>query len=324
MKTTIYYFSGTGNSLWVARELAHQLPDAELVPIVGVLADAGDHQVTTDADIVGFVFPVHGFSMPTTVRTFLSRLEMPRAAYRFSVATRGGSPCRVFHHVDRILARQGQRLDAFFFVDMPNTWLLYWDVPTDEEFADIDGRARERVAGIARSISLREEVRDYEHAAWILENVLFPLLHGLSAATRYFRLEDAFYVESNCTGCGVCEQVCLAGKISIVAGRPTWSKSTRCALCMACIHTCPHHAIQLKSTKSRIRGRYHHPEVSRTELAAQKSLRPVRETRAESAYCAPRQSPSREPGRSAAPPPSDGGAEGAVGPSVTAAGDRSR
>jgi len=33
MKTDIYYYSGTGNSLWTARRLAEELGDAELHPI---------------------------------------------------------------------------------------------------------------------------------------------------------------------------------------------------------------------------------------------------------------------------------------------------
>ncbi len=33
MGTCLYYYTGTGNSLWVARQLAAQLPDAELVSL---------------------------------------------------------------------------------------------------------------------------------------------------------------------------------------------------------------------------------------------------------------------------------------------------
>jgi hypothetical protein len=37
----LYYFSGTGNSLHVARELAARFPGASLVPIMSVLEDKG-------------------------------------------------------------------------------------------------------------------------------------------------------------------------------------------------------------------------------------------------------------------------------------------
>ena len=33
MKNTIYYFSGTGNSLYIAKHLADQLGESQLVPL---------------------------------------------------------------------------------------------------------------------------------------------------------------------------------------------------------------------------------------------------------------------------------------------------
>ena len=36
MSTEIYYFSGTGNSLFIAKELQKRLPDSMLIPIVRV------------------------------------------------------------------------------------------------------------------------------------------------------------------------------------------------------------------------------------------------------------------------------------------------
>lgn len=45
MSTEIYYFSGTGNSFYVASELQKRLPDARLMPIVGFL-DVGQTAAT--------------------------------------------------------------------------------------------------------------------------------------------------------------------------------------------------------------------------------------------------------------------------------------
>jgi ferredoxin len=269
MATTIYWFSGTGNSLWVARSIAAGLSDVKLVPVVAALTDASE-EIEEEADVVGFVFPVHAFSLPSPVRELLARIRLVNKPYLFAVATRGGSPCRVFHHVDRLLQREDRRLDARFFVDMPVTWLLYWDVPTEKEFAEIDAKARETVDRITAVVRDRCCVTEYEHAPWILERVLFPLAHAMSTATRFFRLEDAFYSEPHCTGCGLCAELCPAGKISMVDGRPEWDKEVKCTFCLACIHNCPHRAIQLSRTKSVYRGRYRHPEVSRADIAGQK------------------------------------------------------
>ncbi len=63
MSTEIYYFSGTGNSLFVARELQHRIPGAKLIPIISLLnSDA----IKTTAETVGivFLFKVQRFLMP--------------------------------------------------------------------------------------------------------------------------------------------------------------------------------------------------------------------------------------------------------------------
>jgi flavodoxin len=56
----IYYFSGTGNSLFVAKELQKRIPDAKLIPIVKHLKDSS----IKAGEAVGFVFPVYFTAIP--------------------------------------------------------------------------------------------------------------------------------------------------------------------------------------------------------------------------------------------------------------------
>lgn len=58
MKTIIYCFTGTGNSLQVANELSENLGDCRVKRIYA------HTRPQTDADAVGFVFPVHLWGMP--------------------------------------------------------------------------------------------------------------------------------------------------------------------------------------------------------------------------------------------------------------------
>src|SRR5690554_2082546 len=51
MKTVIYYFTGTGNSLAAARKVAAALGETELVPIASLAITPGT--ITPDADRVG-------------------------------------------------------------------------------------------------------------------------------------------------------------------------------------------------------------------------------------------------------------------------------
>jgi flavodoxin len=70
MKTIIYYYSATGNSLYVARFLQERLPETELRSIPEELA--GD-RLSVQADTIGFVFPMHYLSLPLQVEEFLEK-----------------------------------------------------------------------------------------------------------------------------------------------------------------------------------------------------------------------------------------------------------
>jgi flavodoxin len=67
----IYYFSGTGNSLAVAKDMAENL-DARLIPVASTLNQESIH---SEADGIGFVFPIYDFKPPQVVEEFIRKLE---------------------------------------------------------------------------------------------------------------------------------------------------------------------------------------------------------------------------------------------------------
>jgi len=71
MSTEIYYFSGKGNSLYVARELQKRISDSSLISIVSLLPK---DVIQTNGKSVGLVFPVHALTIPIAVKQFLKKL----------------------------------------------------------------------------------------------------------------------------------------------------------------------------------------------------------------------------------------------------------
>lgn len=85
----------------------------------------------------------------------------------------------------------------------------------------------------------------------------------------------SFFADEKCSGCGVCESVCLSGKIRVSGGRPVWDKAAGCYACYACINYCPRGAIQIASgfpikSYTNINDRYHHPSVTYGDIARQR------------------------------------------------------
>ncbi|MFH0886628.1 MAG: flavodoxin domain-containing protein, partial [bacterium] len=56
MKTIIFYFSSTGNSLQLSREIAASLGDTDILSIPKAMKNMPD---LSSYDRIGFVFPVH-------------------------------------------------------------------------------------------------------------------------------------------------------------------------------------------------------------------------------------------------------------------------
>jgi Pyruvate/2-oxoacid:ferredoxin oxidoreductase delta subunit len=259
MKTIIYYFTGTGNSLAVAKKIATVLGDCDIVPIASLQFTTAD--ITPAADRVGIVNPVYFAGLPVMVAEFAGRLDLSKAKYVFSIVTFGGSGAApALQQLDSILKkRRDPGLDAGFMVKMPGNYILLYGSPTGEK--------QERILAAA-------DTQIVESAAAISRNDILPLpsslLSGILHSIAYPRFashvhEDdrKFSVNEKCTSCGTCAAICPAGNIGMVDGKPVWKH--HCELCCGCIHLCPTEAIQAGS-RTAARQRYHNPSVRIEEL----------------------------------------------------------
>ncbi|MBN1649146.1 MAG: EFR1 family ferrodoxin [Spirochaetales bacterium] len=281
MSTTIYYFSGTGNSLFIAKKLNSLLPDSELVPVVKCIRE---NDFETKSENIGFVFPVHGVTIPIPIRIFLKNMDVKSARYFFTVATRGGSIFRGFPVINKALKRHGKSLDAGFIVNMVTNdpkLSFYRDV-SREEFDSIQANALHKLESIKEIITNRGKYHDDDNSGVVfsknrllnsfLSHLIPFMTHFISPLVRKY-----FYADSKCTGCGKCEKICLSRKIKMKDKRPVWQKRVTCYLCYSCLNYCPAKAIQIHSkiwmkSYTTERGRYPHPYATSEEIAEQKQV----------------------------------------------------
>ncbi len=263
----IYYFSGTGNSLHAARELAARFPDASLVPIMAALQKK---EIKTRAEVVGLVFPIHAFTIPWPVRAFIEKADFRSASFIFAIATR---ECfaKVFDDIDKLLKRQGKGLDAGFSFEMPQNYIPIYEVYTQAEIERVEAAMLEGLDFVVQTITELGAHRPKDPAwAFPLSHGVLPLVSTWYHSVQLPKLARSFYTEDRCTGCGVCQEVCLSDKIRLEDGRPVWDETVQCTYCFACLHYCPEAAVQIRRRKTAFRGRYHHPAVRAADIAAQK------------------------------------------------------
>lgn len=260
----IYYFSGTGNSLHVARELQRRLPGTKLLPMVHLLRQ---DIVKSQASTVGFVFPIHMTTLPIPVKAFIRKLNLSSASYTFAVATRIGITHSAFDRIDGLLRKKHCRLDAAFTLNMPSNdpKFDYRPLP-EEETARLEYAVQTRLNTMAPVIAAQEHSRmpDTEYTDKI------PFLKPISLlVTLTEHMKDDLYADEKCTGCGTCQQVCLSGKISMAGGLPVWHDTVKCWHCSACLNFCPVQAAQIRSHTEK-NGRYAHPYATVADIAAEK------------------------------------------------------
>jgi NAD-dependent dihydropyrimidine dehydrogenase PreA subunit len=259
MKTIIYYFTGTGNSLAVAKKIAAVLGDCELVPIASLQTTKED--ITPAADRVGIINPVYFAGLPVMVAEFAGRLDLSKAKYVFSIVTFGGSGAApALHQLDTILRkRQDRGVDAGFMVKMPGNYILMYESPSGEKRERILAAADAQIGDIAAAINLNEVKK-------LPSSILSGILHSIAYPRFASHVHDddrKFSVDENCTSCGICAANCPAGNIELVNGKPVWKH--HCELCCGCIHLCPTEAIQ-SGSRTAARKRYHNPAVKIEEL----------------------------------------------------------
>lgn len=255
MSTTIYFFSGTGNSLKIAKDLSNQLEDSKIIQISEKnLSTTND----TLSDKVGFVYPIYFNGLPAMVKKFIENLEINKDAYFFAVATFGGTAGISFNQIDDILNKKGASLSASFKVKMPGNYQVMYSPWSEEKQMKRFEILNREVVKIAESI--KGSRVDTTNRAGGIKKAVIGLIYNTFKPNEK---DNNFWTTEACNGCGTCLKVCPANNITIVDGKPEWNH--KCELCLACMQWCPKESIQYKKSTLK-RGRYHHPEIKASEL----------------------------------------------------------
>jgi len=258
MKTDLFFYTGTGNSLWIARTLAIQLGHATIKPISGTSSDA----VRSHADVIGMIFPVHIWGVPRRVIAFANALSGGPDKYYFAIAVNAGQVAATLLQMQKLMTLKGSPLSAGFEIAMPSNYIP-WGGPGPEALRLQRFRgAEEKIGKIADVVARRLRQPLEKGPRW--QNILFTWLYRLSFS-HVPSMDKSFRVDETCNGCGICEKICPCGNIELLSDRPHWRH--HCEQCLACIQWCPQEAIQF-GKKTPNMERYHHPAISLKDLIA--------------------------------------------------------
>lgn len=240
----IYWYSGTGNSLYVAEELAEGLNDSPISFIPFELRPDRNNsdKSAADSSCLGIVFPVYAWGVPPIVLKWADTLDsdLLKGKYVYAVCTCGDEAGMAIEMLRSHLGKKEISLNAAFSVIMPNNYVLMPGFTVDPKKVEEKklSRCRQRIMEITDIIRKRIETTDVFKGSMprFKTRLIYPIFKAIGIQSNRWRSSGA------CTGCGKCSLVCPAHNIKMSDDRkPMWGKN--CLSCTACYHICPVNAI---------------------------------------------------------------------------------
>ncbi len=287
----IFYYSGCGNSRWIATLLAERLGEP-LIEIPTALKNGAFCYTLQKKEKVGFVFPVYAWRPPEIVRYFVQNLALQYAdgvaknPYTYVVCTCGDN----IGMADKVFAKTLEQaqlpMNSFVSITMPETYInlpgFYLDTMQDAlqkiELAHSNlGLVTSRLKPGSREVKVVRGTMPY-----CKTYLVGPLFERYThRAERHFRVNA-----EACISCGKCAEVCPVDKIEMTEGKPHWVARDAtagwkryCLSCMACYHQCPQNAIHY-GNETKGKGQYKFTEVYEVAMKKREEKKKRREAAA--------------------------------------------
>jgi ferredoxin/flavodoxin len=257
LKAQIFYFSGTGNSLVVARCVAERI-EGDLIAIASVVHK---ESIQAEAEVIGLVFPVYMRGVPLIVKRFVKKIRNLEGRYIFAIATHGGKPGATINIIKKEIEKNKGSLAAGFAVRMPGNYISMYGAIEEGRQRKMFEDAEEKTQYIVKYVvegqrGAMEFGRGF--ADFFLAGIVYHLV-----SQNIPKMDKRFYVEDTCSHCGTCKKVCPVNNIDLIDAKPFWKG--HCEQCLACLQWCPEAAIQ--SGKTTVgRTRYHNPNVKLSDM----------------------------------------------------------
>ena len=253
MKTAIFYFSGTGNNLYVARKIAEGLGNTKVYPLKEILKEEVEVQIF---DRIIFCVPSYYSHIPNFVQKIIAKIRFASTQKIYSVVVCGGNRGHAIEDLRDVILKSNGCVYGEYMVMLPGSYILSYGgfprivVQVERYFADI------KIKRIVKEI-IHNNTRIIKKTGLFYRESNEPRLK--KAMDEFATIGMNYTVSNECVGCGTCVTVCPVNNITMSDRKPTFGQE--CQQCMACIQWCPVRAIDYEG-KAFARKRYHHPEVT--------------------------------------------------------------
>lgn len=227
----ILCFSGTGNSLYLSKEIAKKF-DGKILSIPQLLRD---EIFEVEDEMVGIIFPIYYLDIPSMVHEYLSKVRI-KSNYTFAILTYG----MFAFNTKSFINRYNFKIDYTNEIKMIDNYVAFFDMKksknglTNYEYS---------IESIVKEIENKKICNKTNN----LKRTFGNFMHSFTKPKNIKFEDEKFYVNSNCTLCEVCKKACVANNIQV---EDKVIYKNNCEQCMACIQLCPQNAIHHKNEKN--------------------------------------------------------------------------
>jgi len=241
----IIYFSGTGNSAYLAKRIAEGTND-EVVNLFDKIRNNDYSGIYSEKPFVT-VCPTYAWHIPNILKEWLDNAKLIGNDKIYFVLSCGGEVGNAKKWAKEYCERKSKVFLGLSGVFMPDNYIVMFKAPGKEDAKKIILKSEPVIDEIINCIN-KEEVIDSN--VRLVDHILSgPVNKGFY---KKYVNDKKFLVKDTCIGCGLCEKVCVTKTIRIENGKPSWNGP--CTHCMACISYCPKEAIEFgKATVGKVR-----------------------------------------------------------------------
>lgn len=252
-----FYFSGTGNSFYIAKILMNHFLNNSVDAITKYHNKS--EIVVNDEEIV-IISPVYFYGIPHIVKEFIEHLKLTNVKYLSFIFTAEFPNGIVVSTLHEICKNRKLVINSCFYLKMPTNYILKSKMLESDSIETVLNKANKKLNKIINIIEMKRNYIEKDSKIYsIIVNAEKAYLKWDKSLPEF---DSRFIASSNCNRCKLCEKYCPVGNI-VVHEKPIWNG--RCETCLKCINICPKQAIQYDN-RTEGRNRYFNPRVKIDEF----------------------------------------------------------
>ncbi|MEG2207532.1 MAG: EFR1 family ferrodoxin [Clostridia bacterium] len=242
----IIYFSGTGNSQFIASVLAEET-NQSIVSINEMMKSHHRLSVKNEASIT-VVSPIYAGRIPSVVADCIKAAEIPNGTKTYFVATCEESIGNADHYAKKLCISKNIAFYGMAEIKMPEGYIVMFTAPDDDKAKSLIEAGKQQASALAQCITSAKPFAAAQSKWSAMSHLLNPIFYQAIISAK------GFHAGSDCVGCASCVNACPLNNIKLESGMPKWGKD--CTHCMACISNCPKQTIEY-GKKTIGKKRYH-------------------------------------------------------------------